>query len=182
MELDEEQLLLDACCIMTLFGSGEMREILTSLPVQTAVSSYVLEQEALYTYNGPDEAPRESEAPIDLAPLIEDDLIQVVSLCQGKETNRFLQLATTLDDGEARTIAIAVTRDLAVATDDKKAIRLAQETGCQVATTPDLLKHWAVGTDRSKNEIANVLKAVRARAVYAPGKSHPLYSWWHKHL
>lgn len=178
MRFEKPHLILDACCVMTLYGSGRMREILKSLPVEIAVSNYVLGQEALYTYIGPENAPRSSQAPIDLKSVIEEGLINAVSMRQGEETNRFIQLTRHLDDGEARTVAIAVSRDWDVATDDKKAVSICEKMQCFSATTPDLIRHWAERSSIGKKETGEVLRAVRARAVYAPGKSHPLYDWW----
>ena len=45
---DDGVLLLDASCLLNLYATGRMIEIVAALPWQVAVVDYVLEHEALY--------------------------------------------------------------------------------------------------------------------------------------
>ena len=94
-------IILDACCVLTLYASGRMTEILESVPVQTMLSRYVLEEEALYTYSGPDGDERSAKEPVGLTPLRNQGLIEVSSLSGEAEIRSFVDLASRLDDGEA---------------------------------------------------------------------------------
>ena len=173
-------IILDACCVLTLYASGRMTEILESVPIQTMLSRYVLEEEALYTYCGPDGDERSAKEPVGLTPLRNQGLIEVSSLSGEAEIRSFVDLASRLDDGEARTIAMAINRNWGVATDEKKASRILREVApkIQIITTPDLVKHWTDMEGISDAEVAVVLRSVHKRGVYRPGRSHPLSGWW----
>ena len=175
-----DRILLDACCVMTLYASGRMREILASIQPQMVVCRYILEKEALYTFTGPDEDVRSEKTPIDLTTLIDEGHIEITSLSGEAETLSFVNLASRLDDGEAQTIAIAVNRNWGVATDEKKAGKVLREIAptLQIITTPDFLKHWADSAKIPEAEVCAVLRSVRRRAIYRPGRGHHLYDWW----
>ena len=53
-----------------------------------------------------------------------------------KKTAIAVEFAAQIDDGEASCLAIAKSRGWLVATDDRKAIRLAVKSGISVITTP----------------------------------------------
>ena len=175
-----DRIVLDACCVLTLYASRRMREILASVEPQIVVCRYILEEEALYTFTGPDEDVRSVKAPIDLNPLIDEGLLEITSLSGEAETLSFVNLASRLDDGEAQTIALAVNRNWGVATDERKASNIVREIApsLQIITTPDFLKHWADTAKIPESEIRAVLRSIHSRAIYRPGRRHPLYDWW----
>jgi len=182
MTFEHDVLMLDACCVMTLYASGRMDDVLRSIPPSVTVAAYVYEEEALFIYAGPEDDVRREREPITLEPLVEAGLLAIVSLESADEILAYVNLSSRLDDGEAATIAIASTRNWMVATDDKKAIGVLETyERLQVVTTPDLLKHWADTTKASSEAIAEVLRAVQGRSVYKPGKRHSLFAWWQHH-
>lgn len=166
--------------MMTLYASGRMGEILESVQPQMVVCRYILEAEALYTFTGPDEDVRSLKEPIDLTPLIDEGRIEITSLSGEVETLAFVDLTSRLDDGEARTIAIAMNRGWGVATDERKARNVLRDVapGLQVVTTPDFLKHWVDTANIDDAEVRQVLRAIHGRAIYRPGRGHHLYDWW----
>jgi predicted nucleic acid-binding protein len=83
-----------------------------------------------------------------------------------------------LDDGEAMALAIARTRGWQLATDDRKAIRLAGEAAVPVLTTPGVMKRWADQLGPSTAEVSSALIAVRERARFSPSGRDPLCEWW----
>ena len=123
---------------------------------------------------------RSAKEPVGLTPLRNQGLIEVSSLSGEAEIRSFVDLASRLDDGEARTIAMAINRNWGVATDEKKASRILREVApkIQIITTPDLVKHWTDIEGISDAEVAVVLRSVHKRGVYRPGRSHPLSGWW----
>ncbi|HEX4959298.1 MAG TPA: hypothetical protein VF173_00570 [Thermoanaerobaculia bacterium] len=110
---------LDACCVLNLYASGRMGEILAAFPDQWTVADAVL-QEALYVR---DDQPDEKQV-VDLTGLIVSGLLAKAQLDTEAEMSLFVRFAADLGDGEAATCALAVSRQGIVATDDRKAIRL----------------------------------------------------------
>lgn len=173
-----DSIILDACCVLTLYGSGHMREVLAALPGPVYVSEYVVEEEALTVYDGPPGDIRSEKTEVELGPLLEDEIVKITSLWSD-ERDTFLQLAQLLDDGEARTLAIAASRGWTIGTDDKRALKVCrQKTDCQPVTTPEFMRHWAKSTGPPHEKIEQALRDIYARAVYIPGSSHPEYEWW----
>lgn len=182
MDFQHERAIIDACSTITLVASGRFREVLREIPIPVMVSRYVRGEEAGYIYGGPPDDVRSVKEPIDLNPFVEEGLIHEVTLESDHEKATFVRLAGRMDDGEARTIAIAIHRKWTVVTDDRRAIRAADDTGLQVATSPELLKHWAEGGQPTDAEIAEALRSAELRGAYLIGKRHPLYDWWQEQL
>jgi predicted nucleic acid-binding protein len=95
-----------------------------------------------------------------------------------EELALFVQMAAQLGDGEAACFAIAAKRGWALATDDRRARRLAAESSLAVITTPELVKLWAENTQASDEEIAAVLQNIERFAYFTPRASAPKYGWW----
>ena len=175
-----DSLLLDASCLLNLFAIGHLREIVVVLPYQLWVADYVAEQEALYVRRpGPTDA-RDVQEPVDLAPLLEEGLIQLMSLNHPEEEATLVNLAAHLDDGEAITGALALHRDCSIATDDRKARRVLGQyaPSVQLVSTLELLKLWAEEALVPKDELRAAMADMQSGASYTPGARDPLYDWW----
>ena len=175
---DHGTLLLDASCLLNLYATGRLLEVAQALPWQLAVVDYVLEQEALYVrtvelYEGEVET-----LPVDLSPLIDGGLLVVVRLETASEEAHFVELAASLDDGEAMTGAIARNRSFAVAIDDRKARRVLGEwaSGVRLVSTLELVQQW--GASVPIDDVSRALRSMRHGARYVPGPRDPLYEWW----
>jgi predicted nucleic acid-binding protein len=173
-------LILDACCVLNLYASYQMESILTAIPVQKAVADYVKDHEALYIWAGPGEDVLKERESVNLDYFVDQDLIKIAALNEEDEANTFLHFASELDDGEAITGAIALHRNWAIATDDKKARALFSRDAPnnQIITTPELVKHWADSRNPSLGTIKTAIKNIQSRGRYFPDKQHPLYEWW----
>lgn len=182
MTAEHDSVILDACCVMTLYGSGRMGDVLATLPTPVFVCDYVLEEEALTVYDGPPGDVRADSTEIDLRPLEQEGLVERTHL-RSDEQAAFIALAQEVDDGEARTIAIALHRDWAVGTDDKKALRVCQSEDVDrpPVTTPELMRHWADRANPPREAVAEALRKIQTRAVYLPASSTPAYDWWVQH-
>lgn len=176
-------LIIDACGVINLAASGHMKDILVATRQSIAVATYVRDVEALRIdgrmvggVKGPDER-------IDLQPLIDDGLLELVQPDSEAEDNTFVDFAVEVDDGEAITGAIAVHRGWAIGTDDKDARRLLARVAphLQLVSTPEFIKHWADQAQPSPDIIRAVLGDIRARGHYAPPKQHQLRGWWTAH-
>jgi hypothetical protein len=65
-----------------------------------------------------------------------------------------------------------------LATDDRKARRIADERGVPVLTTPAIMKHWADGVSATADEVAERIRRVTIRARFTPPRNDPLHAWW----
>ena len=183
IEFLHDHIILDACCIITLFASLVIEPVLSAISISIAVSKYVAEKEALYCYSNPANGATPKKTEINLQPLIHHDLIEIVSLDINKEADTMVQFASELNDGEAATGAIAVNRNWAVGTDDKKATRIIREQSpkIQILSTPELMKNWAVSQNPSQRDVAVALRNIRLRGKYTPDPEHDFYNWWIKY-
>lgn len=175
-------IILDACCLINLYASQQMRAVLETIPKNLSVAAYVKDHEVLSVYSGPIENVQENYELIDLQPFIDEKLLLLVDIETDVEANTYINFAQKLDDGEAITGAIAINRNWAIATDDSKSIKLFQSNASHIAlvSTLDLVKYWA-DTKKPKDDIVrNALLNIRVRGKYEPHRDHPLIKWWQK--
>jgi hypothetical protein len=188
---------LDACCAINVLASGAAEEILRSLPCQVAVTPRVLEEDVLYVRDGPEREPAEdgpelelgltaSDDPaiiiheVGLQPLVDCGAIGAADPLSDEELETFVTLALELDDGEAETAAAALCRGGAVATDDKKAIRVLglHAPGLVILRTSALLETWAVSRSVPGARVREVLVAIERKASFLPPRDDPERGWW----
>jgi predicted nucleic acid-binding protein len=136
-------------------------------------------EEALYILQ-PDEedASQLVKVAIDLTPLIDGGVLAACDVEGQAETDDFVRLATTLDDGEAMCLAIAKNRGWLLGTDDRKAISLAKRFGVTPVMTPELVKHWADRNKTTDAELAAVLQNIQSFARFVPRRQSSFYAWW----
>ena len=178
-----DTLILDASCIISLYASRQIENILRSIPKSVSVSAYVYEKEALWIYGGPDDNIMLTKERIDLQPFVDTDLLKIVEIGTGNEGELRVNFEASLDPGEAVTGAIAVHRTWAIAIDEKKARNLfnREAPNIQLVYTLELVKHWVDVSGPSAETISAALRDIRYRAIYQPGQNHPLYTWWMKY-
>ena len=180
-----EFVILDACCVINLYATDRMNEILRVAPVQFAVASYVQKREALWVYNGKDTNGSILKQPIDLQRLVEDGLLEIVEPDIEVLSEQMVILASNdIPNGEMITGAIAYQRNWAIGTDDasasKKFVRLIPHL--QIVSTLDLIKHWAIAGEVAQDDIRSVLQKMRSRAKFSVKDGHPHYEWSRSHL
>lgn len=175
-------ILLDACCLINLFATERIEEILTSLPYRFATSRLVATKEVLSITR-----PTEAEGPLEreiIEPRRLEDLenLSLLDLTTQEEMADFVRFAADLDDGEASICALAISYKGRVATDDGKALRLLRRTAPEVVTvqTPTLLYEWAHFCKIPEVTLGDVLRSVRDRARFYPPRNAPHFEWWAK--
>jgi predicted nucleic acid-binding protein len=111
--------------------------------------------------------------PVDLQKLITAGLLTLCPMEEGTEVDLYVTYAEELDDGEAMSLAIAQSRNLALATDERKARRLARENAPQLSmiSTTEIIRAWAEGKDPS--DVTAVVHSVLTRARFRPADSDP---------
>ena len=178
MEIKHSHVVLDACCILNFCASGHLIEIIQSLPAQVVVTEVVRERELLTLQrlaNESDEDTNQFEA------AMEKGLLSVTDFNSVSEEETFVNYVFELgDDGESATCAIAVHRELAIATDDKKSISFFQREApdLQILSTLAIIKYWSEAANISSTTLRAALTTIRTRGRYIPHRNHPLLGWW----
>ncbi len=175
-----DSLILDANCLLNLYATGHLRDIVISLPYQFWITDYVAEREALFVWRPGPTAGSDVKEPVDLTSLLQEGLIQLMRLEHSAEEATTVNLAVDLDDGEAVTGALAYHRGCSVATDDRKARQVLGQLipPVKLVSTLELLKLWAEETRVPMAALASAMAEMQSRASYRPGRRDPLFEWW----
>ncbi|MCH7994369.1 MAG: hypothetical protein IIB57_07990 [Planctomycetes bacterium] len=168
--------IVDACCFINLYATGDLRGFLTQLAWQWHIPSAAL-AESLFIRKVSDEDDEKRE-PIDAQPYFDESLITLVDVGGADEAELYVRLAGDLDDGEAMALAIAKQRGWTLATDDRKAKRFASDLGVPVVTTPELMQRWAKASKMRPAKLRTLLRNIESGARFAPGEDAPGYEWW----
>ena len=115
---------------------------------------------------------------IDLGDAIAAGYIQTCQLEGQDELDAFVRFAMELDDGEASCLAIAESRGWTVATDDRKARRIASENGIALTSTPELIQKWVNATSPNEATVVELLRRIERFARFRPRRGDPLHGWW----
>lgn len=178
------RILLDTCCLINLFASAHIEDIISAVPLPFSVAEAV-RREALYILpeREPAEPPTEAE-PVSIEPLVASGLLEVLQPDSEQEAGTYIDFAAELDDGEAMTCALAIHRSYDIATDERKAIRILAERAPQVAvhTTSSLVRWWSEVGHVDPQVVRRALNAIQVRGRFRPGKTDPLLSWWESML
>jgi predicted nucleic acid-binding protein len=178
MEIKHSHVVLDACCVMNFCASGHLIEIVKSIPAQVVVAEVVRERELLTFQRLMDE---NNEDVNQFEAAIKKGLLSVVDFNSEREEETFVNYVFELgDDGESATCAIAVHREWAIATDDKKAISFFQKEAphLQILSTLAIVKNWSETGNLSSATLRSALISIRTRGRYMPHRNHPLLRWW----
>ena len=171
---------IDASTLLNLLATGEIESILRSMPVQKFVCA-VAANEVLYLRHAEAE-----DAPelVSIDPLVEQGLLTLARPESPEEEALFVQFAAKIDDGEAMTLALCVSRGYAFVTDDRKARRIAASVAepIPLLATSELLFHSFQSSTISPDRIREVLGAVELRARFRAWPEYPLRDWWSRML
>ena len=159
---------VDASVIINLIATQYVDEILDVLPGQIKVVDIVFGE----IDDGRAKGLRDADT---LKDLVSSNLVEVVALDATAETT-FERLVSgaahsTLDDGEAATIAYAAAKQLTIAVDDKNARRICREhfPAIPLQSSGDILRHPAVeerlGKERLAAAVLNALQGARMRVL-----------------
>ncbi len=170
--------IVDACCLINLYAAGQFEALIAGCGGTFHVSDAVRAEATLFRQPDPDNPSMLVSAPIDLSRAISGGIVQICQIQGNEELLLFVKYASQIDDGEASCLAIAKSRGWIVATDDRKAIRLATDSGIGVVTTPELVQRWANTTQPSASEVVQVIRNIERFARFRPRVGSPLFDWW----
>ncbi|MBI1280139.1 MAG: hypothetical protein GC179_18565 [Anaerolineaceae bacterium] len=173
--------IVDACCIINLCATDCMGDILRAAPVRFAVCSYVKDTESLAVYDGADTDGNPKRTPIELQPLVNAGLLEIVVPDWSILSPHIIMLANggIRGMGEKISGAIAHDKNWAIATDDRDAQRklAALMPRTQVVTTLELVRNWADVENITIGVLREVLSRIQVRGNYIFPSSHQLYGW-----
>lgn len=176
MRTERTLIAIDADVLMNLLATGCAGDILLVLNTEAQVPPTVASEAIHLESNESDEVGSLREQ-IDLAELEQRGVLSRTALSD-QELDLVIDLARTVDDGEAEVIAISLTRKIAAATDDRKARRIALQRGASLTTTAELLHRWhgTGGVDDAR--MSEILRRVTRRSRYRPRPEDSLFAWW----
>lgn len=178
MLINYSHIVLDTCCVLNFCASGHLAGILESIPAQVVVTEVVKSQELL-TLKRVEESLGSGSITFEEA--INKGLVTIEDFDSEAEAEAFINYASELkDEGESATFAIAVNRNWAVATDDKKATSFFKRESpqLQLLSSLEILKNYADKAKLPPAKLKALLQGVRTRGRYLPSQNHPLITWW----
>jgi predicted nucleic acid-binding protein len=129
--------------------------------------------EALFIYADDSRATR---VPVDDSMLLDSGIDAHLAELTEQEVISSVSFTAEMDDGEAESLAVALSRSLPLLSDDLAVARVAPRVGVTVNTTLELVAAW--GATVTDQEVRDALRSLRCRANYAPPRSHKLRNWF----
>lgn len=182
---DHKTFILDASCVIGLYASEYMPDILRAIPPDITVAVYVANTEALYVRGAPEKQGNRPKISIDLQPLLRQKLLTLVVENSEAEATIHTNLAAQIRGrGEVTTAAIAIYRGWGMVVDDKRARNLfhAVAPHIQLLHTLDLVRHWTKQARLNSSQIETALERIRFQASFYPNESDRNYEWWHRYF
>jgi predicted nucleic acid-binding protein len=174
---------IDACCLIDLLVSGHVAAILRSIGHTWHLPDAVRAEIQFIRQHDPARPGSFVSTQVDFSHHLNSGLLTVCQPPDTHEQSRFVQYAAQFrSDGEAMCLAIAESRSWSIATDDRKAVRVAQQAGLTVLSCPALIEAWADTTRPNATTIFQVLTDIQTLAQFRPNSTMPASAWWFKRL
>jgi hypothetical protein len=170
---------IDACCLIDLLVTGLAEAILRASGHTWRLPSAVQGEVKYLRQHDLAQAGAFVTVPADLTPHIASGLLIPCQPDDTQEQTRFVHYATQFrSDGEAMCLALSECRNWPVATDDRKAIKVAEKAGLTVISCPQLVKAWADATQPDPATVVRVITDIQTLAQFRPNPSMPDAAWW----
>jgi len=170
---------IDACCLIDLLASGHAKAILRADGHAWHLPAAVKAEVQHVRRRDPAQPGAFLTVPVDLSPHLASGLLTPCQPDNSHEEACFVHYATIFrTDGQAMCLAVAESRGWVVATDDRKAIRFAEQAGLTVISCPQLVKAWADATWPDPVTLVQVLTDIQTLAKFRPYPSMPELTWW----
>ena len=171
--------MIDACCLIDLLASGQAEAILRATGYAWHLPSAVQAEVQYVRQHDPDNPGSYRNVPVDLTPLVKSEVLTPCQPDDPQEQAQYVHYATLFrSDGEAMCLALAECRGWTVATDDRRAILVAQQAGLTVVSCPELVKAWADATRTDTSTLKQVLNDIQMLAQFRPNSSMAESDWW----
>ncbi len=122
---------------------------------------------------------------VDLASYFDAGLLERIDVETEAERTAYIAYASQrLDDGEAMSLALAESRHLALATDDRRARLLIEREHVPVElhSTVSVLREWGTLCQIPAEEMGQVLERIKNGARFTPRAGTADYAWWAQQL
>jgi predicted nucleic acid-binding protein len=173
--LSDVPVFIDTCTLINLQASGEPELLLRGLSDVCMVCDAVSRESIFLRAEQRDLRPQR----IDLAPLFQARILHACQAETPDEEALYVSLAAELDDGEALSLAISSARGFGLATDDRKARRLAKEIGSvPLFSTAEILHSI---NSFSNETVREMIRRIEFRARFMPHPTMPFSDWWSAH-
>jgi|SRR5580765_1826672 len=170
--LSDRPVLIDTCTLINLEASGESRLLLPSIS-PTCFLCEAVSRESLFLRSTMRDQPPQK---IELQPYFDDGLLTLCQTQSPEEEAMYVALAAELDDGEALSLAISSVRGFGLATDDRKARRIATEIGTvPLFSTAEILQSVE---SLGPQKISDMIRSIEFRGRFTPHPTMPLSDWW----
>ena len=171
-------LVTDSCVFINLFASGAAEEIFREGSWKFCVCENV-RREVIRLRNRQTGEILE----IPLAEHIDSGLLETMDPETDRDFELLIEVTATLgkgSDGEAMCFALAASRNLPVATDDKRAVRRvgALIDDLEIVDTLAILQDWVGKIRPSSERLREMLQNIRLWAAFEPARDHPERAWW----
>jgi predicted nucleic acid-binding protein len=168
---------LDTSVILNVIAAGPSLAILESLACDCFISTAAASEAIYIRADDPAQPPQV----VSVEPWVQSGKVTVVSPQGTDEEELYVRFAAELDDGEAMSLAICCARRYALATDDRKARRLAKSlmpVAVDLLSTAEMVHRWATSRSVHGEALRKVILAVENRARFRPPQDDPLRPWW----
>lgn len=172
------QRIVEACCLINLYASRNVLDILRVLEGGLFVPDLVKDESLFIRKEDEQDTTILVPETVDLTEAIAEGLLHRCQLEDEVEAECFVRFAAAVDDGEAICLALAKCRNWMVATDDRKAVRLATAEGIGTITTAEIVRLWADSCKAKDAAVAKILQCIERYARFRPRKDSPLHDWW----
>ena len=176
--MPDTPLLLDACVTINLLAAGSIEQIARDVGRCFLVTTQAAREVGHFR----DAADGEVVIiPVDLSRHVQASAFEIIDMTAG-EIPLYVELAGLVDDGEASTIAVAIKRGLALATDDRKARRVCAERNLPEPTgTVALIREYCETKALERADVSMLLGRIRSRASSQSPRNDPDLKWWNDH-
>lgn len=177
--MSNPSILLDACVTINLAAAARLDEI-----AHRVSCTFLVTRQAANEV-GHLRDTRDGELvliPVNLNDHVQAGVFEITDLT-ACEIPLYVELARLVDDGEASSIAAAITRGLPLATDDRKARRVCVERGLtEPVSTTSLVRRYCEASGLEHPGVSVLLRSISSRASFLPPRSDPNLKWWNDYL
>lgn len=168
--------IIDCCSLLNLYAGWGGLENLQQLEHSWFICKAVEGESQITREYDEHQQPQDRE--LALQPFVQSGVIQVIAPETDEEVESYLEFAELIDDGEAQSIALAKHRGLMLLTDDRKALKIAQNAGIETVSTVDILREWIERGGIQITDVRKTLTRIRELARFVPPKNSAEIAWW----
>jgi hypothetical protein len=171
--------IIDACCLIDILASGIAEDILGASGFTWHIPSAVRGEVRYLRQRKAGQPGTVVQVAADVSVLLASGVLTACDPESTREWARFTHYTALFrSDGESMCLAIAEERNWVIATDDRRAINVAQQAGVTVVSCPQLVKDWADTAAPDEATILAALRDIELLAQFKPNQAMPQFQWW----